>query len=130
MMGEEIIIGKNPVMEALQSGRSVNKVIISNQLNKKTEREIRNAVKNANTILQKAPIQRIDQLSKGRHQGIIAYVSAYEYSTVQAILNRATEKEELPFIIILDRKSTRLNSSHVAISYAVFCLKKKRKTEH
>jgi len=102
MMGEEIIIGKNPVMEALQSGRSVNKVIISNQLNKKTEREIRNAVKNANTILQKAPIQRIDQLSKGRHQGIIAYVSAYEYSTVQAILNRATEKEELPFIIILD----------------------------
>src|SRR5699024_12595071 len=28
----------------------------------------------------------------------------------------------------LDRKSTRLNSSHVSISYAVFCLKKKRKT--
>src|SRR5690625_6929111 len=27
-----------------------------------------------------------------------------------------------------DRKSTRLNSSHVAISYAVFCLKKKKKT--
>src|SRR5690625_5644946 len=27
----------------------------------------------------------------------------------------------------LDRKSTRLNSSHVAISYAVFCLKKKKK---
>src|SRR5437660_8213462 len=30
---------------------------------------------------------------------------------------------------ILDRKSTRLNSSHVAISYAVFCLKKKMNTK-
>src|SRR5690625_6581832 len=29
-----------------------------------------------------------------------------------------------------DRKSTRLNSSHVAISYAVFCLKKKRKRQN
>src|SRR5258707_12550543 len=31
---------------------------------------------------------------------------------------------------LLDRKSTRLNSSHANISYAVFCLKKKKKTNH
>src|SRR5690625_6222777 len=30
-------------------------------------------------------------------------------------------------LVVIDRKSTRLNSSHVAISYAVFCLKKKKK---
>src|SRR5437868_15184213 len=30
--------------------------------------------------------------------------------------------------VVIDRKSTRLNSSHVSISYAVFCLKKKKKT--
>src|SRR5437773_3385441 len=29
----------------------------------------------------------------------------------------------------IDRKSTRLNSSHITISYAVFCLKKKKKTK-
>lgn len=97
-----MIIGKNPVIEALQSGRSVNKVIISDQLNKKTEKELQQATKRANTVLQKVPKQRIDQLSKGRHQGIVAYVSAYEYKTVQAILSHAKRKEELPFIIILD----------------------------
>src|SRR5207249_10607593 len=34
------------------------------------------------------------------------------------------------FTIVLDRKSTRLNSSHVSISYAVFCLKKKKKIHY
>src|SRR2546426_9157190 len=33
-------------------------------------------------------------------------------------------------MIISDRKSTRLNSSHLVISYAVFCLKKKKKNKH
>src|SRR5437588_3562308 len=32
--------------------------------------------------------------------------------------------------VVLDRKSTRLNSSHTVISYAVFCLKKKKKKQH
>lgn len=47
-------------------------------------------------------MQRLDQLSKGKHQGIIAYVTPYEYASVQEILSRAKKKEEMPFIIILD----------------------------
>src|SRR5207249_5129202 len=35
------------------------------------------------------------------------------------------DQYEIAFSPFLDRKSTRLNSSHVSISYAVFCLKKK-----
>src|SRR5690625_2992093 len=101
-MAEEMIIGRNPVMEALKSGRTVNKVIISEQLNKKIERELHVAVKQANTILQKVPRQRLDQLSKGKHQGIIAYVTAYEYASVDEILARANNKAEIPFIIMLD----------------------------
>src|SRR5690625_4801042 len=89
-------------MEALQSGRPVNKVIISDQLNKKTENELRQAAKRANSILQKVPKQKMAQLSKGRHQGIVAYVSSYEYVTVQDILHHAKAKDELPFLIILD----------------------------
>lgn len=101
-MDEEIIIGRNPVMEALKSGRPVNKVIISEQLNNRMEKELHTAAKKANTILQKVPKQRLDQLSKGKHQGIIAYVTEYEYASVEGILDRAKKKEEIPFIIILD----------------------------
>ena len=101
-MNEEMIIGRNPVMEALKSGRAVNKVVVSDQLNKQTEKELLRAVKKANTILQKVPKKRIDQMSSGKHQGIIAYVSAYEYATIDHILHRATEKGVPPFIMILD----------------------------
>lgn len=101
-MDEEIIIGRNPVMEALLSERPINKVIISDQLNKRTERELQQAVKKANTVLQKVPKQRIDQLSKGRHQGIIAYVTAYQYFSVEEILKVADDREEAPLLIILD----------------------------
>src|SRR5438067_4923607 len=46
---------------------------------------------------------------------------------VGLMLKAGTVEEYLPAGTKLDRKSTRLNSSHVSISYAVFCLKKKKK---
>lgn len=101
-MEEEMIIGKNPVFEALKSNRMISKIMISNQLNEHVEREIRQAIKKHNIVLQKVPRQRLDQLSKGKHQGVIAYVSSYEYVPVEAILKNAKEKNEPPFIIILD----------------------------
>ncbi len=102
MMNEEMIIGRNPVMEALKSGRAVNKVLVSDQLNQQTEKDLFRAVKKANTILQKVPKKRIDQMSSGKHQGIIAYVAAYEYATIEQILQRATDKGVPPFLMILD----------------------------
>src|SRR5258708_13825646 len=45
---------------------------------------------------------------------------------IRSILSLAAEKRQS----FLDRKSTRLNSSHQIISYAVFCLKKKKKHTH
>lgn len=101
-MDEEIIIGRNPVMEAMRSGRPVNKVLISNQINQKTEREFETLAKKANSIVQKVPKSKLDQMTSGKHQGIIAYVTAYEYASVPQILESAKKKEESPFIFILD----------------------------
>ncbi|MEI3613924.1 23S rRNA (guanosine(2251)-2'-O)-methyltransferase RlmB [Pseudogracilibacillus sp. SO30301A] len=101
-MQDEMIIGKNPVLEALQSGRSINKIIISDQLNRNTVVELQQAAKKANTIIQRVPKKRIDQLSADKHQGIVAYVTAYDYATIEEIVENARRKEELPFIIILD----------------------------
>lgn len=101
-MSEELIIGRNPVIEALKSGRAVNKVMISNQLNEQAERQIQQASKRANTIVQKVPRSNLDQLTKGNHQGIVAYVAAYDYASLDDLFHRANKKEELPFFIILD----------------------------
>lgn len=101
-MSDELLVGRNPVFEVLKSDRDVNKVLISEQINQQTERELQKLVKKKNTILQKVPKQRLDQLTKERHQGMLAYVAPYEYSSVEEILQKATNAEEQAFILILD----------------------------
>src|SRR5699024_11339999 len=126
-MDEEMIIGKNPILTALRAGRPIHKIMISDQLQAQAAKDIQCAAKKTKAVIQRVPRKKLDQLSTGKHQGLIAFVSAYEYQTVDAILQRAEKKNELPFLLLLDeledpdRKSTRLNSSHVSISYAVFC---------
>lgn len=97
-----MIIGKNPVMEALKSGRSVNKVLLSEQLNANVQGKLISLGKSAGTIVQKVPKNKLDRLSNGNHQGVIAYVASYQYAEVEDLFLRASEREEDPFFIILD----------------------------
>jgi 23S rRNA (guanosine2251-2'-O)-methyltransferase len=101
-MDDELIIGKNPVIEALKSGRSVNKVMISEGINQKTQRQLEQVSKAAGTIVQKVPKNKLDQLAEGNHQGVVAYVAAYQYAALDDLFDRANKKSEIPFFIILD----------------------------
>lgn len=101
-MSEELIIGRNPVVEALKSGRSVNKVMISEQVNQRTQWQLEELSKKAGTIVQKVPKSRLTQLSDGNHQGVVAYVAAYQYASLEDLFERADQRSEAPFFIILD----------------------------
>ncbi|MFD1850725.1 23S rRNA (guanosine(2251)-2'-O)-methyltransferase RlmB [Oceanobacillus bengalensis] len=101
-MDQEFIVGKNPVIEALKSGRSVNKVLVSEQLNANTQGKLRMLVKEAGTVIQKVPRNKLDQITSENHQGVIAYVASYQYATLDDLFNRATKRNEDPFFIILD----------------------------
>lgn len=97
-----MIIGINPVLEALKSGREMNKILISDQLKQQMEQEIQEAVNKRKLIVQKVPRQKLDQMTDGRHQGVIAYVAAYEYAPLEAVFQLAEKRDEAPFIMILD----------------------------
>src|SRR5690625_1116020 len=101
-MDEDLIVGKNPVIEALKSGRSVNKVMISEGINQKVQRQIEQASKQAGTIVQSVPKSKLDQLTEDNHQGIVAYVAAYQYASLDDLFDKANERNEAPFFIILD----------------------------
>ncbi|GGB49682.1 23S rRNA (guanosine(2251)-2'-O)-methyltransferase RlmB [Virgibacillus dakarensis] len=101
-MDQEMIIGKNPVIEALKSGRSVNKLLISEQLNPNTQGKLRQLAKHADTIVQKVPKTKLDKLVNGNHQGVIAYVASYQYATIDDLFTVASTRGEAPFFIILD----------------------------
>lgn len=101
-MAQEMIIGKNPVIEALKSGRSVNKVLVSEQLNSNVQKKLVQLGREAGTIVQRVPKAKIDQLSTGNHQGVLAYVAAYQYASLEDLFAKSATKEEEPFFIILD----------------------------
>ncbi|GGM35137.1 23S rRNA (guanosine(2251)-2'-O)-methyltransferase RlmB [Paraliobacillus quinghaiensis] len=101
-MSDEWIVGKNPVMEALKSGRTINKIVISDQLNKQAVHKIQSLAKESGVLVNRVPRQKIDQLVEGNHQGVAAAVAAYTYSTLDDIFQVAADKEEEPFFMLLD----------------------------
>ena len=99
----EQIEGRNAVLEAFRSGKCVDKLFILDGCQDGPVRTIAREARKKDTIINYVSKERLDQLSETRaHQGVIAQVAAYEYSTVEDILARAEEKGEAPFLILLD----------------------------
>ncbi len=105
MRYEELIIeGRNAVIEAFRSGKTIDKLFILDGCHDGPINTIlREAKKQQDTIIRFVPKERLDQISvTGKHQGVVAYAAAYKYAEVSDILDAAREKDEKPFIFILD----------------------------
>ena len=99
----EQIEGRNAVLEAFRSGKCGDKLFILDGCQDGPVRTIAREARKTDTIINYVSKERLDQLSETHaHQGVIAQVAAYDYSTVDEILARAEEKGEAPFLIILD----------------------------
>ena len=99
----EQIEGRNAVLEAFRSGKCVDKLFILDGCQDGPVRTIAREARKKDTIINYVSKERLEQLSETRaHQGVIAQVAAYEYSTVEDILAKAEEKGEPPFMILLD----------------------------
>ncbi len=95
--------GRNAVLEALRAGRSVDKLYVQSGLQDGPIQTIIREAKKHDTIIKFLPKERLNQMSDtGNHQGVIADVASFEYSSVEEILEKAREKGEAPFIILLD----------------------------
>jgi 23S rRNA (guanosine2251-2'-O)-methyltransferase len=100
---EEYIGGKHSVLEALRSGRTINKIWIAETAQKQFSGPIVAEAKNHGIIVQFTDKRKLDQMAEGlQHQGVVAQVAAYEYAEVSDILAAAKQKGEDPFILILD----------------------------
>jgi len=105
MTGNELKLeGRNAVLEALRSGRSVDRVLMQEGKPEGSLSAILKELgKHPEAKLEKVRKEKLDALSEtGRHQGVIAFCAAYDYVSVEEILQRAEEKQEAPFILILD----------------------------
>ncbi len=100
---ESYIEGRNAVIEAFRSGKTIDKLFILDGLQDGPIMTIKREAKKHDVIVKYVDKQRLDHMSlEGKHQGVIASCSAYEYADVDDILKAAEEKNEKPFIFILD----------------------------
>ena len=97
----EMIAGKNPVLEALRSGREINKLFIAEGVKKTGVQELMDLAKERGVLVQFVPKQKIDKLAEN-HQGIVAAVAAYDYAEIDDLFEAAKAKNEDPFFLILD----------------------------
>lgn len=100
---EYTIEGRNAVIEAFRSGKTIDKLYVLDGCQDGPIKTILREAKKQDTIVQFVAKERLEQLSlTGKHQGVVAQAAAYEYASVEDILDRAAEKGEQPFIILLD----------------------------
>lgn len=101
---EELTIeGRNAVLEAFRSGKTIDKLYVLEGCHDGPVSSILREAKKHQTIVKFTTKERLDQMSEtGKHQGVIAMAAAYEYAEVEDILENARRKGEPPFIFILD----------------------------
>ncbi len=97
------IEGRNPVIEAFRSGKTIDKLYVLDGCQDGPIRTITREARKQKTIISFVSKERLDQMSETHHhQGVIAIAAAYEYAEVEDILKKAREAGEDPFIVLLD----------------------------
>lgn len=100
---ENIIEGRNAVLEAFRAGKPIDKLFVLDGCQDGPVRTIVREAKKHDTLLQFVSKERLGQMSAtGKHQGVVAFGAAYEYSQVEDMLELARERGEDPFLILLD----------------------------
>ena len=101
MMESNLLVGRNPIREALKAGRDIEKLLVARGELIGSAREIVGMARDAKIVVQEVARERLDAMAPN-HQGLIAVASAYGYKTVEDMLALAKERGEAPFLVILD----------------------------
>ncbi|WP_459842499.1 23S rRNA (guanosine(2251)-2'-O)-methyltransferase RlmB [Fusibacter bizertensis] len=100
---EDIIYGRNPILEAMNAGHEINKLLVLEGSKDKNLQKVINVARQNKILIQFAERKLMDKISEGEnHQGVIAYVSPYHYYELEELLQFAKDKNEDPMLIICD----------------------------
>jgi len=113
---KDIIFGVRPILEAIKSKRPINKILIQKGIEKERFIELRNSLQGHDFAIQYVPVQKLDSLTKGNHQGVVAFVSPIEYKNIEQIVDSKIEQGEKICVLVLDRITDVRNFGGIARS--------------
>ena len=113
---KDIIFGIHPVIEAVKSGQELNKVMIQRGIEKEHFKELKDALADKDYYIQYVPIEKLNTLTAGNHQGVVAFVTPIEYQKIETLVDQWIEEEKKPCILVLDRITDVRNFGAIARS--------------
>ncbi|WP_277098764.1 23S rRNA (guanosine(2251)-2'-O)-methyltransferase RlmB [Coprobacter secundus] len=102
MKKNEMIFGIRAVIEAVEAGKDIDKILIKKDLQGELVQELFASVKGQNIVVQRVPIEKINRITRKNHQGVVAFISAVTYQKLENIIPSLYEEGKIPFIVVLD----------------------------
>jgi len=100
---QDMVYGIRPVLEAIDSGKEIEKIFIQKGLRSDNFSDLMNQVKELQIPYQFVPVEKLNRITRKNHQGIVAYISPIVFDNIEQIVPTVFEKGKSPFVIILDR---------------------------
>ena len=116
MNKEDYIFGTRAVIEAISTGRSIEKILIKKGLNNELYQQLQPLIKKFNIPVQQVPVEAINRITRKNHQGVLAFVSPIEYSNIETLLPGLFESGKDPLILVLDQVTDVRNFGAIARS--------------
>jgi len=113
---QQMIFGLRPVIEAIEAGREISKVLLKKGLEGETYRELTASLRKHDIPSQTVPIEKLNRITRKNHQGVIAFVSPVEYTRIENLIPALFEKGENPFIVICEGVTDTRNVGAIARS--------------
>lgn len=117
---DQFIFGKHPVLDAINSGQSMDKIWLQIGMKGEFTTEIRAACKERGIPNQMVPKEKLNKITRANHQGVIAFVSMVEYYKLEDVLPSIYENNEMPLILVLDGVTDVRNFGAIARSAEIF----------
>jgi len=102
MKENEMIFGIRAVIEAVQAGKEIDKILVRRELQSDLSKELFSVLKGSDIPVQRVPAERLDRFTRKNHQGVIAFISAITYHKLEDIIPFVYEQGKSPFIVLLD----------------------------
>lgn len=112
---QQIVYGLRPVIEALASGAQVERVLIQNGLNSSLLGELRSMMKEHDVPFQFVPVEKLNKMTTGNHQGVVATIAAIKYRSFMDLMEElSADENHAPFVVLLDHVTDVRNMGAIA----------------
>ena len=119
MKKDSLIIGRQPLIEAMRDGRAIDKILFQRNTSGESIGEIRKLAKENNIPIQQVPPEKLFSITKANHQGVIAFAAIIQYMNLQDVIDSILSEGQVPLFIMLDGVTDVRNIG--AIARSAFC---------